>query len=149
MLDQIFSLVQPLGFSFQYSTRLSAENRIDNSSYWSFLKNSYIVLTTSTPTPEAGSLHLSSEPHFIYRFVEALATKSLLLTQAPHGISHFFEPDIHFVSYSTPLEASQKITYLFDNPDFRHRIAAQGYDRVVELIKCKHFWSSFDGIASR
>ena len=83
-------------------------------------------------------------PHFIYRYIEVLAAGSLLIAEEIPGISRYFNPDEHFVTFESPLEASKKISFYLNNDNERRLIAIRGKQRANEIINSQTYWQIID-----
>mgnify|MGYP001584478615 CR=1 FL=1 len=72
------------------------------------------------------------------RIFEALATKSLLLTEWLPTLDHLFQDGVHLVTYKTLDEAVEKARYYIAHPDEAQAIAERGYEEVMAKHTYQH-----------
>lgn len=151
------SLYEPrTTFLTQFKTKLAKTNhqaellgrelgtaRVTDDEYWRRLSSAAIVITTSDQAIQSGT-DWTWIPHLVYRYLEVLAAGSLLLAAAVPGISRYFEPGKHFVSYESLDDAVKKASYYLDHPQEAEKIRAAGHEKAVHLIRMHSFWVQID-----
>lgn len=78
------------------------------------------------------------------RVWETLLCGALLLEQENEQILEYFEPNVDFVFFSTPLELKEKILYFLSNPLELNRIALCGNKKACSLQLNNSFGYVFD-----
>jgi spore maturation protein CgeB len=76
----------------------------------------------------------------VYRYLEVLASGSLLLAPDVPGILNYFTPGIHFVAFGSVGEAADKATYYLSAPSEADQISRQGHMRAKALVESRAFW---------
>ena len=117
--------------------------RVTDDEYWRRLSSAAIVITTSDQAIQSGT-DLTWIPHLVYRYLEVLAAGSLLLASPVPGVSRYFEPGKHFVSYETLDDAVQKANYYLDHPQEAEKIRKAGQEKAALLIRMHSFWVQID-----
>ena len=143
ILKEIQSNTRKLGQDLRIIGREIGQPKDSDNLYWERLVNADIVVTTAVQMIQTGAdwTHL---PHFIYRYIEVLAAGSLLIAEEIPGISRYFNPDEHFVTFESPLEASKKISFYLNNDNERRLIAIRGKQRANEIINSQTYWQIID-----
>jgi len=72
------------------------------------------------------------------RLFETTGVGTCLVTDHKDNLSDFFEPDREVISYKTPEEAIEKITWLLEHPDSLTNIAKAGQKRTLETHTYLH-----------
>ena len=83
------------------------------------------------------SLNVSLNGDLNFRIMEVLAAGGCLVTDRlgpDSGLHELLREGDHYLGYSTPEEAAEKIRWLQENPSERNSIAMAGYS---------HFWQTF------
>jgi hypothetical protein len=135
-LSQTDHLVEVLG-------RDLGSARVTDEEYWTRLSSASIVLTTADQAVQSGTDFIWI-PHLVYRYIEVLASGSLLMAQIVPGVTRHFVPNEHFVAYENLEDAVIKARYYLDNPDEAEKIRSAGHDRAAALIKTHSFWSQLE-----
>jgi len=117
--------------------------RVSDIQYWSELCCSDIVLTTADQMIQSGT-DMTHVPHLIYRYLEVLASGALLLGNLVPSVERYFKPGVHFIAYSTPEEAVEKISYFSTNHIERNKVAHAGRLQARALITARTFWMLVD-----
>ncbi len=117
--------------------------RVSDNEYWSRIISSSIVITTADQCIQPG-LDLRWIPHLVYRYLEVMASGSLLLAYPAPGVSRYFEPDKHFVSYKSLDEAIEKARFYLENPKELDLIRLAGHQKAETLIRTHSFWVQID-----
>ncbi len=144
ILNNIRDGLQLNGYDLDIRGRVLGGPRKPDSEYWSTMVNADIILTT------ADQIYLPQTDWYwvqnlVYRYVEAMAAGSLLIAPAVTGVDRYFEPNIHFVAFTTPAEAIEKIVYYLENKLERDMISAEGNKMARSLVESKIFWTLVDG----
>jgi hypothetical protein len=142
-LEQIRSGLAFRGLVFDVKGRPMGSARLSDIKYWSILSNADIVVTTADQAIQEVTdwTHI---PHLVYRYLEVLASGSLLVAQDVPSVRRYFTPGIHFVSFDTPENAIDVISYFMGNEAERLLIARQGKARADALISSRSFWTMVD-----
>jgi hypothetical protein len=143
ILNEIQKIVAQRGKIFEIAGRGIGKKKAPKEDYWNRLVTSDIVLTTAVQMSQKGT-DWAEIPHFLYRYLEVLASGSFLIAEEVPGIRKYFIPDQHFVSFLGPEDAADKIDFYTDNPVERKRIAAAGKKKADELINARFYWASID-----
>ncbi len=138
-LEQIRSGLASRGFVFDIKGRSMGSARVTDEEYWSRLCYSDIVVTTADQAIQNVN-DWNHIPHLIYRYLEVLASGALLVAQDVPSVRRYFTPGIHFVSFDSPDDAIDVISYFLDNKTERLLIARQGKERAEKLISSRSFW---------
>ncbi len=67
-----------------------------------------------------------------YRTFETLGCKTFLITNETPGLSELFDLGKHLVTYESPVDLMDKISYYLNNPIERNNIAESGYNHVIK-----------------
>jgi hypothetical protein len=117
--------------------------RESDAEYWRRLCSATVVITTADQAIQSGT-DMVWVPHMVYRYLEVLASGSLLLAPRTPGISRYFLPDKHFASYGSLEEAAEKARFYLDRPHEREVIRLAGHKMASELIRSRLFWITVD-----
>jgi len=142
-LNSIRENLLPKGIEFEIRGRVLGSKRVSDSEYWEALVDSPIVLTTADQIPQAGA-DWPWLPHFVYRYTEVLAAGSLLFAPNIPGVSRYFLPGVHFVSFDGVEDAAEKITFFVNNKEERIAIANNGNRQIKHLVTSRCFWLTID-----
>ena len=83
------------------------------------------------------SINVSLNGDLNFRIMEVLAAGGCLVTDRlgpDSGLKHLLKEGVHYMAYSTPEEAAEKISWLQENPTERFKMAQAGHS---------HFWETF------
>lgn len=117
--------------------------RVTDDEYWRRLSSAEIVITTSDQAVQAGT-DWTSIPHMVYRYLEVLASGSLLLAPPVPGVSRYFKPGKHFVSFESLDDAIEKARFYLDKPQEAETIRMAGHERAAQLIRMHSLWLQID-----
>lgn len=131
------------GQSLEILGRVLGAQRVSDFEYWSVMKNAGIVITTADQIDSSGS-DWTWISHLVYRYLEVLASGTLLVAPEVAGIHRFFISGEHFISFKTTAEAIDVIDYYLTHDEERQKIAAKGKARAEALITARNFWTSID-----
>lgn len=118
-------------------------SRVTDEEYWKRLSSAEIVITTADQAVQSG-IDCSWIPHFVYRYLEVLASGSLLLAPQIPGVSRYFESGKHFVGFDSLEDAIEKARFYLDNPLLADVIRVAGHEKAVQLIRIHSFWLQID-----
>lgn len=143
MLNQIKDGLIQKGFDLDIRGRVLGGPRKPDSEYWATMVNADIIFTTADQIslPE---IDWSWVQNLVYRYVEVLASGSLLIAPEVPGVDRYFKSGVHFVAFTTPSEAIEKIVYYLRNKLERDRIAAEGNKMARALVESRIFWTLID-----
>ncbi len=146
-LEQIRTGLAALGFLFEVKGRPMGSKRVTDAEYWERLCHAEIILTTADQVLQnvADWHHI---PHLIYRYIEVLASGSLLIAQDVPSVRRYFTPGVHFIAFDSPQKAVEVISHYLVNESERLLIARQGKERADALILSRSFWVSIDSVLS-
>jgi hypothetical protein len=158
ILEGIKSGLEIRGYSLDIKGRLPGEKRVDDTEYWERLSFADIVVTTTQQgfqreTPSGRKIQDGADrvnvTQLIYRFLETLASGSLLVASDVPGVNRYFTPWEHFVPFNSVQEAVERISYFHVNELERLKIASAGQKRAEALIKSRCFWVQIDSSLQR
>jgi radical SAM superfamily enzyme YgiQ (UPF0313 family) len=75
------------------------------------------------------------------RVWEAINCGPLLMEEENSSITNYLEPMLHYVPFSEPDDAVDKVKYFLKNDAYRQKIANAGYQVVHEVYNASRFWS--------
>lgn len=144
ILGAIEEGVKAQGGSFECLGRIIGTARVTDQEYWLRLVNADIVFTTSVQMHQDGTdwTHI---PHFLYRYLEVLASGSLLIAEDVPAVRRFFTPGIHFVSYENVEDGIDKIMKYLSDAELRNKISQEGKKQAQALLNARAFWMMIDG----
>jgi hypothetical protein len=143
ILNTIKQGLHARGFTLDIQGRQVGSPRISDEEYWLRLANATMVVTTSDQMIQPGT-DWTWVPHLLYRYLEVLASGTLLVAPEVPGIRRFFVPGEHFASFKEADDAVGVVEYYLQHEPERRKIAAQGYARAKALIESHTFWLSID-----
>lgn len=143
VLEQIHVGLAARGLAFEIKGRVIGSARVSDHEYWSRLCYSDIVVTTADQMIQKGT-DWTEIPHLVYRYLEVLASGSLLVAQDVPSVRRYFTPGVHFISFDSPESAIVVISHFLLNDMERLKIARQGKERADALISSRCFWMSVD-----
>lgn len=123
--------------------RILGEKKASDEDYWLRLVNATVVITTSNQISSKDT-DFAFLPHLIYRYIEVPASGSLLIAQSVPSIERYFKPNEHFISFDTPEDAVNKISYYMKNIEERDKIAKKGFIKAQSIIKSNLYWVSIE-----
>lgn len=143
MLKRIKEGLVKKGFDLDIRGRVLGGPRKPDSEYWSTMINADIIFTTADQIslPEVDWSWVQS---LVYRYIEVLASGSLLIAPEVPGVDKYLKPGVHFVSFTNVEEAIQNITYYLENESERKKIAEEGNKIAKSLIESRIFWALID-----
>jgi hypothetical protein len=143
MLNQIKEGLIKKGFDLDIRGRVLGGPRKPDSEYWATMVNSDIVFTTADQIslPE---IDWSWVQNLVYRYIEVLASGSLLIAPEVPGVDRYFKAGEHFISFTNVEDAINKIAYYLENKKERDLVAFHGNVRAKSLIESRIFWTLID-----
>ena len=147
MLNQIKDGLIQKGFDLDIRGRVLGGPRKPDSEYWATMVNADIIFTTADQIslPE---IDWSWVQNLVYRYVEVLASGSLLIAPEVPGVDKYFKAGTHFVSFNNIEDAIEKISYYLENQVERDKIADEGNKIAKSLIESRIFWTLIDSSLS-
>lgn len=142
-LKMIESEITKLDGQFSILGRIVGSERVSDNIYWKRLIDNDIIVTTASQMRQQGT-DLVWIPHLLYRYLEVLASGSLLIAPNVPGLARYFTADVDFVSFFTEKEAAEKIKFYQLNPMLRIKVSHSGKQKAENLIKSKIFWLMID-----
>lgn len=115
--------------------------------YWELLCGADVILNTTVQSMET-ELDWRDVPQMNYRFIEALATGNLLISQSAPGVEKFFKPEEEFLPFTSAQSAVKQVTWALDNWDSASEIANRGQRRASEHIYRFAFWRELNQFLS-
>jgi len=123
--------------------------RSSDDDYWAKMVNSNIVITTSNVMDGGLGYDWPWKEHFVYRYMEVLASGSLLAAPNLPGLELYFTEGEHFIGFSTEQEAAEKVQYYLENEDEAIKISNKGFERAKSFVESRSFWLSIDIFLSK
>jgi len=147
-LEAIRVGLESKGILFEIKGRTMGSTRVPSHEYWNRLSSSDVVVTTSDQAIQ-DCADWNHVPHLVYRYLEVLASGSLLIAQDVPSVRRYFTPGIHFISFSSPENAINLISYYLHSLAERLAIAKAGKHRADALINARSFWVQIDSFLGR
>lgn len=144
IVESVQSKLKEYGHDLIINGRSLDGARSSDDDYWSKMCNAQIVLTTSNVVDGGQGYDWPWKEHFVYRYMEVVASGSLLFAPNLPGIELYFTPDEHYITFSNEQEAADKIRHFLENEDEAKKIALQGFQRAKSLVEARSFWSGLD-----
>lgn len=142
ILREIAENLKPRGFTLEIRGRELGSPRFPDLDYWSMLSHELIIVTTADQ-PDSNNDYRWIK-YMVYRYLEVMASGALLVAHEVPGIRRYFVPGEHFISFSTPAQASEVIEYYLVNEAERAKIAKKGRTRAQALAAARSFWVGVD-----
>lgn len=140
-IDRI--LKDNLGLEVTFISRKQGGGRWSDDEYWEAMESADIVLNTTTQSSEL-ALDWREVNQMNYRVMEATLSGALLLSQSAPGMEQFFKAGEHYLEFTSPWDALDKIQWVLANPTEANRIAGEGQSRAKELSKTHAFWQALN-----
>ncbi len=115
--------------------------RLTNDEYWTALVDSDILITTADHVVSEAQ-DAVNQPHFIFRYTEALAAGAALVAPIVKGSEEFIRAGHDYLPFESIDEAGEQILELHEDASLRSLIAEQGHEAIVRLIESGIFWRS-------
>lgn len=115
--------------------------RLTNEEYWDALVQSEILVTTADHV-ESKDQDVVVEPHFIFRFTEALAAGTALVAPVVKGSEALLRPGLDYAPYESLTEAAAVVVELCMSSRRRSSVAEQGHETIDYLVQSGWFWKS-------
>ena len=120
--------------------------RLTNEEYWDELLQSDILVTTADHV-ESDSHDPVREPHFVFRYTEALAAGAALVAPFVRGTEHLVRFDRDYLAFDSLAEAAERVAELCSDADRRTEVAQSGQRSMSRLVEDGWFWSSVTSAA--
>lgn len=115
--------------------------RLTNAEYWDALVQSDILVTTADHV-ESNGHDVVLEPHFVFRFTEALAAGTALVAPVVRGSEALVRPGLDYAPYGSLTEAAALIVELCISSRRRSFVSEHGHDTISHLVEGGWFWKS-------
>jgi len=140
-IQSIKEKVELSGKEFRILSRNNKIERLPESEYFNNIISSKIVLTTICPETTGLFSQIGvNQCHLTYRFMEVLASGSLLMSPLPAGVEKYFAPYKHFVPFDSEEDATSKILYYLNNENKRKKIAKEGEKKAKDIVNSQSYW---------
>ena len=127
------------GHNVEILGRELGSQRVTDDEYWVRIGSAEIVITTADQALQTGT-DWAWVPHLVFRYLEVLASGSLLLAPPVPGVSRYFESGVHFVSFDSLEDAVDKARFYLDNSQEADKIRKAGHEKAEQLIRSHIFW---------
>lgn len=142
-LKQLKISLSKFGYEFEILGRVLGSPRVPDEEYWKRLNSAAIILTTAEQNHTNGT-DWTWIPSLVYRYIEVLAAGSLLMAPSVPGVTRYFIPGIHFISFNSEADALEKARYYLNHPEEANKIASAGHAKAIHLIRANAFWLQID-----
>ena len=142
-LKQLKISLSKFGYELEILGRVIGTPRVSDEEYWKRLSSATIILTTADQMHQNGTDWIWI-PSLVYRYLEVLAAGSLLMAPSVPGVTRYFTPGVHFVSFNSETDALEKARYYLDHPEEATKIACAGHTKAIHLIRANAFWLQID-----
>lgn len=122
--------------------------RLTNEEYWDVLLETDILVTTADHVESNGHDSVR-QPHFVFRYSEALAAGSALVAPCVRGTEHLVRADRDYLAFESLADAADRIAELCSNATRRAEVARSGQQSVSRLVEDGWFWRSATSAAQR
>ncbi|MEM7600160.1 MAG: glycosyltransferase [Verrucomicrobiota bacterium] len=144
-LEELKKDLGELNIPFQILTRRPGGVRVSEEEYWGRMSRAKIVVTTADQTLVKSGGDFLDIPHMVYRYLEVLISRRLLVAPAFSGIGRFFVAGEHFVEFSDSASTAKRIEeMLVGNPSRCEQIVQQGHERAMALVESGAFWTGIN-----
>ena len=153
ILEEISLKLTQRGYLFEIKGRVVGQARLNDSEYWEQLCYADIIVTTADQgyhykNQQGEMIQRGADridiPQLVYRYLEVLASGSLLVAPAVPGVCRYFTPWVHFIPFNSTEEAINVIAHYLDHESERLMIAKSGKERAQALISARCFWLLVD-----
>ncbi len=147
-LNSVAEILKTKGLVLEIRGRVPGEPRKSDEEYWTILGHSAAIVTTA----EQINLPINDWKwitQLTYRYLETLASGTLLIAPEVPGVRRYFIPGEHFVSFNSVEEAAQVTEYYLLHEKERQKIAEQGRQRARNLIMSRIYWLSIDTVLGK
>ena len=143
ILNQIHKGLKKNKINFLIKGRELGSLKSTDDIYWLKLINAEMIITTANQVNNnlTDWTHLN---HLIYRYIEVPICGSVLVAQKVPGLEKYFQEDVHYISYNTPEEAIEKISYFINNKNKLDQIRHRGKNKAISIVKSNLYWNTVD-----
>lgn len=117
------------------------ERRLTNEEYWDALLESDILVTTADHVESDGHDPVR-EPHFVFRYTEALAAGAALVAPIVEGTEDFVYPGRDYFAFESLAEAAERVAELCSDVARRTDVSQSGQASMSRLVEDRWFWHS-------
>jgi len=139
-LREVEKALGPIGVDFRIVGRDVNDKKIGEESYWSILRSSDFVFTTSDHIVEPGT-DSDIPPHMVYRYTEALVAEACLI--AP-SITGPLVPNVHYIPFISPEQLAEELSTLLTTPEKVRAIRLAGAELIRSRVDDQAWWSEID-----
>lgn len=118
--------------------------RLTNEEYWTVLLQSDIIVTTADHVESDGHDHVR-EPHFVFRFTEALAAGAALIAPVVQGTEQLIRPGSDYVGLESLSVAADEVQRLYFDSERIKLVSQSGHKTVSRLVEQQWFWRAVAG----
>ncbi len=115
--------------------------RLTNDEYWAAMLESDILVTTAEHATSEGH-DVVNEPHFIFRYTEALAAGAALVAPIVKGSEALIRPGRDYLPFTSLDGAGEQVLDLYEDVSLRASIAEHGHATVGGLVESRWFWKT-------
>lgn len=113
--------------------------RLTNDEYWDVLLQSDILVTTADHVESDGQ-DLVREPHFVFRYTEALAAGVALVAPVVQGTEELIRPGRDYVGLKSLSTAAEEVERLYSDPQRINLVSQHGHRTMAKLVEHQWFW---------
>jgi hypothetical protein len=113
--------------------------RLTNDEYWAAILESDILVTTAEHAISQGH-DVVNEPHFVFRYTEALAAGAALVAPIVRGSEELMHAGRDYLPFDSINEAGERVLELYEDLALRASVAEHGHRTSVRLIESGTFW---------
>ena len=139
-LRHVSEALAPVSVDFRVVSRNIGEKKISEHEYWSVLRSSDFIFTTSDHVVESGA-DADIPPHMVYRYTEALVAEGCLIAPIVSGP---LVPNVHYVPYLSPEQLADELSTLLENPEKIENIRMAGSELIASRVEGNAWWTEID-----
>jgi len=139
-LRHVSKALEPVAVDFHVVSRNVDEKKIAEHPYWSVLRSSDFIFTTSDHVVEPGA-DTDIPPHMVYRYTEALVAEGCLIAPIVSGP---LVPNVHYVPYLSPQQLADDLSTLLENPEKIENIRMAGSKLMASRVEGNAWWTEID-----
>jgi hypothetical protein len=139
-LRHVSKALETVAVDFRVVSRNVDEKKIEEHPYWSVLRSSDFIFTTSDHIVEPGA-DTDIPPHMVYRYTEALVAEGCLIAPIVSGP---LVPNVHYVPYLSPEQLADELSTLLENPEKIENIRMAGSELIASRVEGNAWWTEID-----
>lgn len=113
--------------------------RLTNDEYWDILLQSDILVMTAEHVESDGHDPVR-EPHFVFRYTEALAAGAALIAPVVHGTEKLIRPGRDYVGLESFSAAAEEVERLCSDGERINLVSQHGHRTMAKLVEHQWFW---------